>query len=535
MCGFTGTLTPRSINILSHRGPSGGGYSGTALPWAYVNVEMTRLAIVDQRPIPVPFDFTRSCGVLLAYNGEIYNWKQLRTELSDGTPWETDCDAEVIARAWRRWGVDCFSHFNGMFGIALIDLIENQVMLARDRAGEKPLYYRSQGGSLSFASEIKALSGDLKEGYCPELSVFEFDCLETTPFENVRCLGPGEFILLKSSQDLQRPQPQTWWQLPSDVSFGGSFEDAVEQLQFLLVDSIKLRADAEVPVAVQLSGGLDSSIVQAVARAEKMYTVTFPTDGVDCMEFAQHATAGMGDPVPVTFGYQDLVDALPQVIYHLDTPATWTAVCQWFMNKKIREDGSIVVLSGEGSDEIFGGYSRYRFLDHYTKAFSDSRLLAYGEVGQRALGSEEDVMAKMLDRSSGKHLDYAREVVRRFSKGQDLAAKMARVEFYTTMQCLLRMADRMSSAFGMENRSPFLDYRVMEFGASLPTKYKINKYSKAVVVEVARRLGVPPQIYDQETKRGLFVPWAKWTNGKGWDRSGFAEMAQRTWRQIFSL
>lgn len=549
MCGFVATLTPRSIGRLAHRGPDGSGAVVEHLPWANVSLEMTRLAIVDRRKLQVPFDFRKSCGVVLAFNGEVYNWRQLRDELSDGTPWETDCDAEVVARAWRRWGVKMLDRLNGMWGLVLVDEREQVVFVARDRAGEKPLYYAPLGIGWSFASEIKALPVLLEEASCRDLETLEFDCLENTPFKGVKCLGPGQYMLLSSVVDLEAPKIDTWWMLPSKcIDESMSWESAVDQVEALLVDAIKLRAVSEVPVAVQLSGGLDSAIVQAVVKSERLYTVTFPYDGVDNLKLACLAAGGR-EPVAIEFTRDALEEVLPRVAYHLDTPATWTAVCQWFMDKKIAEDGGVIVLSGEGADELFLGYSRYRLLWWYERMRSDPNLKAYHPLIQSMHGTGFDIIARMLNRGGPAAHPYARELVGRFSgcwdnvNNVDLCLSAARVDFYTTMQVLLRMADRMAAAHSLENRSPFFDYRLMELSQRLPLHWKIHDYeSKSVLRKVAERLGVPKAIVEDKTKRGLFVPASWWksewrTPGERgvWDRHVFAGMMRDAWRKAFGL
>jgi asparagine synthase (glutamine-hydrolysing) len=271
MCGIQGKINacPRSTDLpvqrLHHRGPDANGSTTIHLPWAEVHAGATRLTIVDQNEIEVPFQYPE-LGVVLAYNGEVYNWRELRAELSGGTPWRTQCDAEVVARAWRRWGPDMLSRLNGMFALALFDTRTGQVLLARDRAGEKPLYYAVHDGALHFASEIKALDVPLREAPCPEVLVLEFDCLETTPLEGVKRLLPGHRILLTRPEDIHNPKPEPWWQPPTEIDETMGWDQAVEETKAILTDSIRMRVPDEVSYGVLISGGLDSAIVQAVAR-----------------------------------------------------------------------------------------------------------------------------------------------------------------------------------------------------------------------------------------------------------------------------
>lgn len=493
---------------------------------------MSRLAVVDRRQIGVPFNFVESCGVVLAHNGEIYNHRELRLELSDGTPWQTDCDAEVVARAWRRWGPGMLDHFNGMWGLCVVDSRKHEVFLARDRAGEKPLYYAAFGTGLTFASEIKALPVKLEEAPCPDVDVFEFDCLEETPFRGVRRLGPGQYLYFRSIEDIATATPKTWWELGSVVDEGMTWEAAVDETEALVIDAVKIRAVSDVTVGTQVSGGLDSAIVQAVAKTHRAYTVTFPEDGVDNMPIAR--LAARCEPIAVTFDLEDLERVLPDVAYHLDTPATWTAVCQWFLDKKMAEDGCVVALSGEGADELFGGYSRYRFLYWLERAADDEHLASYSYARERLHGTDVAVIARMLDRSGGGARTRAVEIVERFALGNRLLASAMRVDFYTTMQVLLRMADTMAAASSMENRSVFFDHRLLDLAARMPVRFKVTeRESKVALREVARRLGVPAVIVDEKIKQGLFVPWERWTGARGWDRSGFATMMRTVWRDRF--
>lgn len=544
MCGIVGTVSTRpqssqeallASRLLRHRGPDAGGVQVLPVHWGSVAVGMTRLSIVDRKPLIVPL---RSGRVTVACNGEIYNWKEIRKNLSGDLPWETECDTEVIARGWARWGPSVLDHLNGMFALVLVDQTEGTVMLARDRAGEKPLYWCLSNGDLHFSSEIKALPVVLEEVPCPHADIFEFDCLDHTPFQGVRRLGPGQRIVLRGRSDLECPRVETWWRLPQLDPKSG---DRTEELQSLLADAIRIRVPEEVPAAVLLSGGLDSSIIQAVAGLERLYTVTFPSDGQDVMPEARLASLGHAEPVPVTFGYGDLLGVLEEVAWHLDTPATWTSVCQWHLAKACSEAGVVVVLSGEGADELFYGYSRYKTLWWLDMMREDPALDRYGSTIHTLLGVDgSGLLARLLNRGGDEVL--ARGIVEEFGTEYSLVERMARVEWHTTLQCLLRMADRMFSAFSIENRSPFLDHRVIEFAQSLPSTYKINsRATKDILREVAVNLGVAPEIVWERNKRGMTLPWPKWRRAcpsgprGAWDRSEFVQAMKSAWRRAFSL
>ena len=563
MCGIVAALSPpdlppcaaldRSIEDLAHRGPDQHGVTSVLLPWTRVTLGQARLTIVDQTHLTVPYYFAQA-GVVLAFNGEIYNWKELRHELHDNARglWDTSCDAEVIAWAWRVWGTECLHRFNGMWGLVLVDMLQGSVFVARDRAGKKPLYWAKRGGRLYFASEAKALPCELEETSCPDMEAFEFDFGESTPFLGVQRLPGGYSICLSGSADLERPPVTRWWQLPSGTEAAAprSYMEGVEQLTSLIVSSVVLRSTAEVPVALQLSGGLDSAIILGAwkqvhagnSTSLRKYCIDFAQYGIDNISAARTAAE---DVALVSFDAGELAELIPRVVYHLDTPATWSAICLWKLAERIVADGHKIVLSGEGADELFGGYSRYRLLYWLERMRQDPLLEAYGPTMQHLLaGSPIDALARLLDRSeAGEGAARVTELILQHGSGgrAGLARTAMRVEWHTTMQVLLRMGDRMAAAWSLENRCPFLDYRIAEFAQTLPTEWLISKdESKHILRDVARALGVPSVIIEERTKKGLTIPWARWAEELGvetagsrgsWNRSGFANMMRAAWRK----
>lgn len=555
MCGITGSVLPHRtaqrhvgdehfalrcrMDWLEHRGPDGASLDGCPLPWAQVLIGAVRLAIVGGKDVPV---LLHEGGCTLAYNGEIYNWRQLREEL--GGSWETECDGEVLLRAWRAWGPAMLGRLNGMFAFCIVDQ-RGEVFLARDRAGEKPLYWTVAGGALHFASEAKALAIRLEPARCPELDALEADCTELTPFRGVFMLAPGHYLHFKDAGDALAPKPCRWWFLQGDTREDATLDELADELQALLVDAVRIRASADVKVALLLSGGLDSAIIQAIAPQDALYCCTFPQDGVDNLTAARLAAPGR-EVTPVTFGFDQMMSDFRAIAWHLDTPATWSAVCDWFLMQQVAQDGAKIVLSGEGADELFLGYTRYRALWWQSRAASDPLLQGYQPTRELLQGgTDEDTLVRLLDRSGGTHSDVVRCLVRRFGPPllPDLAAAAGRIEWSTTMQVLLRMADRMAMAWSVENRSPFLDYRVAEWAARCPTSAKITlKSSKTILRVVAKRLGVHESIINERTKKGLFIPWQKWlgrdaaaqSSPRGpWDRRSFAALARSTWEAAF--
>lgn len=543
MCGIIGVIGPRAFEYdlsiglkkLHHRGPDAHGSEKIDLGWTKIQLGVTRLNIVDQREVQVPL---RSGNIVLAYNGEIYNWRQLRKDIGHANAsWKSHCDSEVVAKAWELYGDRTLAKFNGMFAFCVVDIQGKKITLVRDRAGEKPLFFAQHDGHVFFASEIKALPIPLEEVECLDQKIFEFDCREATPFKNIWRLNPGCLIELRNDHNLARLKQTTWWAPPEEVDESISFEEAADLLEEYLVDAIRIRLPNEVGSTILVSGGLDSAISQAVAWRPKVYCCHFGNDGI--LDEAQMAGLG-AEVIPVTFDLDLALKALPEIAYHLDTPATWSALAHWFLAKKIHEDGFRVVLSGEGADEIFGGYSKYRLLFGADNIREDRNLKNYGPSIDYLFGSSVDIVSKLVCRDPSL-LEKAKLLVKEFSReGRSAAEICSRLDWKTTLCCLLRMADRMTAAWSLENRSPFFDYRVIELGFKLPMNLKItNHESKHILREVARRVGVPRQIIDCKNKRGLVVPWNTWRQATGirgtWDRSDFSQEMLKAWRVAFNL
>ena len=569
MCGVFGRVAPlgappcsfttEAAKLLRHRGPDQFGTYHVRLNWASVSLASSRLKIVDQSDIDVPFRDLRY-GVSVAFNGEIYNHLSLKAELSDGNDWKTSSDVEVLPRAWRRWGAHMLDHMNGLWSMILVDHLQHQVFAARDRAGKKPLYYAYSNDVLYLTSEAKALPIALVEKPCLDLETLEFDCLEDTPLLGVHRLLPGSYIHMNRATDISPiPPKKAWWHFPVDTSTSKVYTDRqvggvgnregvdvklaeslTEELRELIIGSIKLRLSNEVPVAVQLSGGLDSAIIQAVCKSEALYCVGFPADGIDTLGMAKVA-AGAGREAlvkQVTFDRELLMRHFPEIVGALDTAATWSGAALWFLNRQIAADGGRIVLSGEGADELFGGYARYRVLWHLEQMRLDTHLEGYNPLMEYMVGSATDLMAKMLDRSEGgRRRAHAAYLVEQFRGPASLRLPdaMARVDWHVTLPILLRMGDRCAMAHSLENRCPFLDYRIIELAARVPHWMKINaRESKHILRDVARSLGVDPQIVDEQTKLGLVVPWGKWNNVAGsrgvYSRESFFRLTMEAWR-----
>lgn len=413
MCAIAGSHDAEQVNkmlkVMKHRAPDD---SGTSTMGRFT-LGMGRLKIIDL--ISVGLCPIRIDNLVLTFNGEIFNYIELREELKQlGYYFNTDSDSEVLLRSYEAWGEACLDKLNWMGAFAISD--GKRVFLARDIAGEKPLYYTDS--PFSFASEAKALGFECKE-FPPAHCAF-YD-IETQDFGMWR-----------------------WWNIPQ-ATRQISLAKAVEELDALLEDAVKIRTRSHVPYGLYKSGGVDSTLISTYHNFDHKFTYT---DGNYSKEFK---------------------NVFPKILWHLDYPVnTFSPFGLWKLAQQAKESGVKVVLSGEGADELFGGYVRF-----VSNEFNRKAQEAFPSY--KALFPYKDMM---------------------------------REEFQGNMQELLRMGDRMASAWGIENRCPFLDRRVIEFAFSLPLELKINGTETKIVLNALLKKRMPE--YVPQEKHGLYCSVNKW-------------------------
>lgn len=495
-----------------------------------------RLAIVGGDGVQIPFSHRK---MLVAFNGEIYNWRELRKQLE--YDWKTDCDVEVLAEAWHRWGPHgALDKIDGQFAFAIADQETGTLFLARDRAGEKSLYWGWGDDPDVFlaASEIKALDCYLEEEeFCRELELYEYDCRQDTPFAGIYSFPPGHHTGISSVRGVSKIFPIPYWSVPEPCSIKSDHRliDRVES-------AVRDRIPKDIPWTILVSGGIDSAILQRIAKAPVVYTIKFDYPGFDDTPAAKIAANG-ADLRVVTFTKEDALEALPAIAWHLDTPATWTALAQWFIAKKIKEDGFKVVFSGEGADEVFGGYTRYLLLNRIEEVFGEAVLgTTYRPLTEHVIGTGSEILAKIYYR--GEHdsgLGNVRSDMASFLHecDGDLIEAARRFEWHYTMQVLLRQTDRMFMAHGIELRCPYLARDLVEYGygAGRPV-IDPNGFTKPDLRTIASYLGIPRSITHNKAKRGFAVPWNLWHQGVSqdrgqWGRAHFAQTMRETWRRVF--
>jgi asparagine synthase (glutamine-hydrolysing) len=517
VCGIAGVYGTGDVRAMTarlvHRGPDAEGY----FEEGPIHLGVRRLAIIDipggQQPLRS--DDGRHW---IAYNGELFNYLELRSELErEGCRFRTHGDTEVVVNAYQHWGPRCLDRFNGMFAFAVWN--GHQLFLARDRMGEKPLFYARDGPRLLFASEIKGILAELAPR--PRLDD-RFPVLETvlepdTLFEGVFSLEPGHHLTFDGDRlDIRR-----YWSLPEGPPVDRPLDDLAEELRALLGDAVKLRLRSDVPVGLFLSGGLDSSLLAALARPDKVFTCHLPYGSAyDEYRHAQRMVEHLGTQAfTVTVGPEDFQRELPRIIWHLEQPlATMSSVAEFAVARLAREHVK-VALGGQGADEAFGGYVRYVLMTEEERLGASELLRDYYPLcrllwGRAVFGPPGERYFSLLQRGSG-----SPEVARRAravfeGRSGSLVDRLGAVDFAFTFPSLITMNDRAAAAYGIENRTPFLDHRVLELAFRLPQKAKIDGLRTKVLLRRAARRLVPDEIIDRVDKKGLAVPVGAWLAGE---------------------
>ena len=571
MCGIAGKasidrpvsreLLLRMRDTLRHRGPDDEGVWVSAD--GRVALGHRRLSIIDlsaagRQPM------TDATGELqIVFNGEIYNYLEVRTDLAArGHHFRTATDTEVILEAYRAWGIDCLDHLNGMFAFALVDARKRRLFLARDRAGEKPLFYRAGAGTLSFASELKALFADPE---CPR--VIDVDALDSyLAFGYV----PGRRSLVQGIEKLPQGHALTfdlesgaletfpYWTLPADTSPNGAVTDdaLVDELDALLADSVRLRMIADVPVGVMLSGGIDSSLVTAMAarvssRPVKTFTITFPGHGAfDEAPYARAVARHFGTEHIELVAEPATVDLLPELARQYDEPIADSSMVPTYLVSRLIRREATVALGGDGGDELFGGYPHHCWVQQQSRMggwmprparrlarAAATRLMPIGMRGRNyLLGLTAEPPLNIVQFNVVFDADARRRLLAPVAKARPPARSP---EAYKAALCgagatslrqstgldfqtylvddILVKVDRASMLCSLEVRAPFLDPRLIQFAfGRVPDRLRATATGRKILLRrLAQRL--LPSSLDLTRKQGFSLPLAQWFKGD-WGR-----------------
>lgn len=561
MCGFVGvasksTQTSRTWlnygnNKMFHRGPDGEG------EWwskdGQVGLAHRRLSVIDLSKSANQPMHNIDCNLSIVFNGEIYNFRELRSELeTKGYKFETSSDTEVLLASYSEWGKNCVSHFNGMFAFAIYDFRDQVLFLARDRAGEKPLFYHHLNGVLHFSSELKALfsAPTLKT----KIDLESLDCylaMGYVPGDRCMIKGFNKLPPAHSMQfDLKSGKTKIWryWKLPElyEESLKGveDEEDLLDELEALLESSVERQLVADVPVGILLSGGVDSSLITAMASRKssqiQTFSIGFPGYGkIDETGHARLVAKHFGTQHTELIAEPASANLLPILAKQFDEPMVDSSMIPSFLVSQLVRKHCKVALGGDGGDELFAGYGHYSRLLWMQKrlsfipypfrssiAFAAEKLLPVGMKGRNwlqflsaDLENNLPMITTRFDLTTRCKLiksDNFHNIAEALAKSRvpsqdDLLQRSTRMDFENYLaEDLLVKVDRSSMLNSLEMRSPFLDKYLIEFAfGKVPSKLKANIFQKKILLKRLTER-VLPSSFDRQRKQGFSIPLADW-------------------------
>jgi asparagine synthase (glutamine-hydrolysing) len=584
MCGIAGAvwtspkraigseLLQRMTDAIVHRGPDDEGFFRSEMhhrpgqaDHPGVALGFRRLSIIDLSGGHQPLG-NEDGTIQIIFNGEIYNYRDLRRRLEGASHhFRTDSDTETIVHLYEDLGLECFDHLNGMFAIAIWDGRKEQLVLARDRLGKKPLYYALQEGRLSFASELKSLVlvPDLPKTIDPaaldRYLTYQYIPHPYSIYREIAKLPPGHCGVYRRGAWSSR----SFWSVDWSQERPIQRNEAIDRLKFLLTDSVKLRLRSDVPLGAFLSGGIDSSLMVALAQQQssqpiKTFSIGFPVKDYDETHYAQMVADHVGTDHQRLEVSPDALSVLDQLVYAYDEPfSDSSAVPTWYLSQWTRQHVT-VAISGDGGDELFAGYERYQALlwsdwvGHWFPGASVlrsdwfarlphsqrrrswlRRLKRFGEsLGQtperrymnwiQIFGEalrwnlyRDDFIAALPDRDP---VEFLSQAWRRVGK-RDLMTQASLGDLQTYLPCdLMTKVDIASMAHSLEVRQPMLDYRLVEWAASLPIGLKYHQRRGKRLLRDAFGSLLPEAIWTRP-KMGFGIPIQHWFRGPLRDRT----------------
>jgi asparagine synthase (glutamine-hydrolysing) len=573
MCGIFGYLSQRERvqpeilrrmgETLKHRGPDDEG------EWIHHSGELSvglghkRLSIIDLSSAARQPMCNEDGKIWLSYNGEIYNFRELRNELAaKGHTFKSSSDSEVIIHLYEEMGVGCLERLSGMFAFALWDDARHTLFLARDRIGKKPLHYAVYEGGIAFASEIKALLNHPKVVREMDLSslnkylTFEYVPAPNTIFKSIKKLEPGHYLLHRNGKF----EVRKYWDIPlADYPIGFKTEDEyVEELRDILERAVRSRLVADVPVGVFLSGGIDSGLVAALAaRADSQiecFSIGFDEKSFDESAYANSIVKSLNlNHRLKIFSTREMLDNLDELPNFLDEPLADASILPSYLLSKVASERLKVALSGDGGDELFAGYSTYqahRMVTYYdslpemlkrsVKSLAACLPVSHGDIsadfkikqflrgagvsseirffvwmGSFTEGEKKELLSADL-RAALSH-DNTYEDVFAYVQKSGLNKDLERI-LYLSMKLYLQddilvKVDRASMANALEVRCPLLDQEFVEFACRLPMQYKLHGLKTKYLLKRAAAGILPDQIINRK-KKGFGIPISKWLTGE---------------------
>lgn len=541
--------------LLVHRGPDGCGTWGHDR--RHVGFAHLRLAIIGLIDGEQPM--TDGAGNWITYNGEIYNYEQLRTQLG-ASSFRTGTDTEVILRLYRKEGVRCLDRLRGMFAFALWDEQAQELVVVRDRFGIKPLYYTIADDILYCASEAKALLPFVPEVRTDldafrDYVAFQFPLHGRTLFSGIHELPAAHVLRLRDGA----VSTSRWWDVVYEPDLDHSEAYFVSKIRETVIDAVDDHLVADVPVGAYLSGGLDSSIISTIAADHAdgemlAFTGRFEGAAYDESSYARQVASHAGIALrETTIGPHQFAEEIGPILYHLDYPVAGPGSFPQFIVSRMAAAERKVVLGGQGGDEIFGGYARYllAYFEQCIKAAIEGTsnrapfIVTYESIIPNLETLREYRPLIQSFWRDGVFDDLDRRYFRLVNRAHDLAGvfqpelleqefaeaafhkvfgapnvgrdsyfdRMTHFDFKTLLPALLQVEDRVSMAHGLESRTPFVDHHVVELAATLPALVKFKNGELKRSLKLALGDVIPPSVAERKDKMGFPVPLAEWANG----------------------
>ncbi len=503
MCSIAGVTNGEKgdinklINSMSHRAPDENGI----YHHQNISIGMGRLKIIDLKSKNLcPFI---DGNLVLSYNGEIYNYIELRKELiQKGWKFNTNSDTEVLLKSWKQWGTKLFQKLNGMYAFSIYDKKKKKIWLARDIPGEKPLYYYHKGKKFIFVSEAKSLQKILNISKRNDKFYNAFQhCLDKTLWKNVYQLPAAHFMEFNINENTKKIVE--YWKFKKrkiNLKYAG------EELEELLHNSVKLRLRSDVNYGLYYSKGIDSSLLSTFHNFKYKF---YFDDNKNWKK--------------------DFFNKIKKIVYHLDFPVGSLSSYPLWKLAEIASKKVKVVISGEGADEIFGGYVRYLPIAREWELRSS--MPSYNYLFGKFYRPYLEGFSRITMRNQ--NYNYIKKFFEPyFNMFDDPINAMGFADFKLVMPSLLQMGDRMASAFGIENRCPFLDKSLIEFGFSLPPEYKIKGVEQKILL---RKLLIKNNFLEplKIEKKGLSIKFNQWLNRKDWNRSHYFDLLNSKWNSIY--
>ncbi len=540
MCGIYGTtkrysdtIIQKKLESIQFRGPDHSEYKQVA---EQVGFGHNRLSIIDldaRSNQPMLYEH-----LWLVYNGEVYNFQEIKDGLiQKGYRFRTDSDSEVIAAAYLAYGEQCVTHFNGMFAFVIYDAKKNCLFGARDRLGQKPFYYTLANNEFEFASQIYPISiGNnfaIDENSITQYLHWTFIIAPNSIYKEIKKLQAGHYFTYDLSS--RKFTEKKYWDIDEYQSFEGTYQEAKEELTYLIKDATKKRLIADVPIGVFLSGGIDSSLVAAMAQQEtqqaiRTFSIKFNEAEFDESKYAQEVADRLQtNHTTILCSYQEGLDMIDQLVNSYQEPfADSSAIPTSLLSKHTRKHVT-VALSGDAGDESFIGYNRYDWINRVSPIFAFPKpLRKLAGAGLRYTGNRKfqliadgiscedinELYIKAFSFYSNSLINQAPNYKTVYNNwgasNKNLLERSSDLDIKVYLDsCINTKVDRASMAYSLESRAPLEDYRVVAFARSLPTHFKYSKGVKKRILKEVLYQYLPREIFERP-KQGFGVPLAEW-------------------------